>query len=72
MLICRAVNVDFIFWEPHGLCKDVGSASVQKFPPKVAGLPVPVARGGSAVLGWIGRETAPSGRETPLGRPDDL
>ena len=49
MLICRAVNVDFIFWEPHGLCKDVGSASVQKFPPKVAGLPVPVAGSGSAV-----------------------
>ena len=65
-------RVLFLFWELHGSCKALGTASVQDLPPKMATFPLPVAGSGSAVRGWTGTETAPSVQGTLPDTYDDL
>ena len=66
-------RVLFLFWELHGSCKALEAASVQALPrSKMATFPLPVAGSGSAVRGWTGTETAPSGQGTLPDTYDDL
>ena len=65
-------RVLFMFWELHGSCKTLGTASIQNLLPKMATFPLPVAGSGSTVRGWTGTETAPSGQGTLPDTYDDL
>ena len=65
-------RVLFMFWELHGSCKALGTATIPNLPPKMATFPVLVAGSGSAVGGWTGTEIAPSGQGTLPDTHDDL